>query len=73
MDYSPILWNRSAMIEERLSSLGMLLIHRGTDYIPETHVIYHMKQNNWRISDGTLRFVWVRSFKVYTLFGTSLT
>ena len=46
------LWNRSTMNEKRLSGLGMLLIHRGTDYIPEPHVIYHMKQN-WRISDGT--------------------
>lgn len=41
------LWNRSTMNEERLSGLGMLLIHRGTDYIPEPEVIYHKKQN-WR-------------------------
>ena len=31
----------STMNEERLSDLGMLLIHRGTDYIPEPEVIYH--------------------------------
>ena len=35
------LWNHSTMNEERLSGLGMLLIHRGTDYIPEPEVIYH--------------------------------
>ena len=39
------LWNHSTMNEERLSGLGMLFIHRGTDYIPEPEVIYHMKQN----------------------------
>ena len=27
------------MNEERLSGIGMLLIHRGTDYIPEPEVI----------------------------------
>jgi len=41
------LWNRSTMNEELLSGLGMLLVHRGTNYIPEPEVIYHMKQN-WR-------------------------
>ena len=41
------LWDRSTMNEERLSGLGMLLIHDGTDYIPEPGVIYQMKQN-WR-------------------------
>ena len=56
------------MNEERLSSLGMLLIHHGTDYIPEPEVIYHMKQTG--VSDGTLRFVRVKSFKVYILFGS---
>ena len=35
---------RSTMNEERLSGLGMLLIHRGMDYIPEPEVIYQMKQ-----------------------------
>ena len=42
------LWNRSTMNEERLSGLGKLLIHGGTDYgIPEPEVIYQMKQK-WR-------------------------
>ena len=41
------LWDRSTMNEERLSGLGMFLIHDGTDYIPEPGVIYQMKQN-WR-------------------------
>ena len=41
------LWNRSTMNEKRLSGLGMLLIHRGTDYIPEPEVIYQVKQS-WR-------------------------
>ena len=43
----PTLWNRSTMNEERLSGLGKLLIHGGTDYIPEAEVIYQMKQK-WR-------------------------
>jgi len=42
-----VLWNQSAMSEERLSDRGMLLIHCGTDYKPEPEVIYQMKQN-WR-------------------------
>ena len=41
------LCNRSTMNEERLSGLGKLLIHGGTDYIPEPEVIYQMKQK-WR-------------------------
>ena len=41
------LWSRSTTNEERLSGLGMLLIHHGTDYILERWVIYQMKQN-WR-------------------------
>ena len=32
------------MTEERWSGLGKLLIHGGTDYIPEPRVIYQMKQ-----------------------------
>ncbi len=28
------LWTHSSMIEERLSGLAMLLIHRGTNFIP---------------------------------------
>ena len=35
------------MNEERLSGLGMLLIHGVTDYISEPEVIYQMKQK-WR-------------------------
>ena len=38
-------WSRSTMNEERLSGLGILSIHRGTDYIQEPEVIYQMKQN----------------------------
>ena len=41
------LWNRSTMNEERLRGLAMLHIHRGTDYVPESEVIYQMKQK-WR-------------------------
>ena len=40
--------NRSTMNEGCLSGLGMLLIHHGTDYIPEPGVIYQMKQNWWK-------------------------
>ena len=39
------LWNRSTMKEERLGGLGMLLIHRGKDYISEPEIIYQIKQN----------------------------
>ena len=43
------LWNRSTMNEERLSGLGKLLIHGGTDCgIPEPEVIYQMKQKWWK-------------------------
>ena len=35
------------MNEERLSGLGVLLIHGGTDYIPEPEVINQMQQK-WR-------------------------
>ena len=41
------LWTRSSMTEERLSGLAMLLIHRGTDYIPDPEEIYALKFN-WR-------------------------
>ena len=32
------LWDQSTINEECLTGLGMLLIHRGTDYIPEPEV-----------------------------------
>ena len=36
------------MNEERLSGLGKLLIHGGTDYIPEPEVIY---QNETKVAE----------------------
>ena len=33
------------MNEEPLSGLGMFLIHHGMDHIPESEVIYQVKQN----------------------------
>ena len=41
------LWTRSSMKEERLSGLAMMLVHRGTDYIPNPIDIYD-KKANWR-------------------------
>ena len=41
------LWTRSSMTEERLSGLAMMLVHRGTDYIPKPIDIYE-KKPNWR-------------------------
>ena len=41
------LWTRSSMTENRLSGLAMLLIRRGTDFIPTPKEIYDMK-SNWR-------------------------
>ena len=41
------LWTRSSMTEERLSGLAMLLIHRGTEFIPTPEEIYSRK-TNWR-------------------------
>ena len=41
------LWTRSSMTEDRLSGLAVLLIHRGTDFIPTPKEIYDMK-SNWR-------------------------
>ena len=41
------LWTRSSMTEDRLSGIAMLLIHRGTDFIPTPKEIYDMK-SNWR-------------------------
>ena len=39
------LWTRSSITEGRLSGLAMLLIHRGTDFIPTPKEIYDMKSN----------------------------
>ena len=41
------LWTRSSTTENRLSGLAMLLILRGTDFIPTPKEIYDMK-SNWR-------------------------
>ena len=41
------LWTRSSMTEDRLSGLAMLLIHRGTSFIPTPKEIYDRK-SNWR-------------------------
>ena len=41
------LWTRSSMKEERLSGLAMMLVHRGTHYIPTPIEIYE-KKANWR-------------------------
>ena len=41
------LWTQSSITENRLSGLVMLLIHRGTDFIPTPKDIYDMK-SNWR-------------------------
>ena len=37
------LWTRSSMTEERLSGLAMMLIHRGTNYMPTPKDIYERK------------------------------
>ena len=41
------LWTRSSMTEDRLSGLAVLLIHRGTEFIPTPKEIYDTK-SNWR-------------------------
>ena len=41
------LWTRASMKEERLSGLAMLMMHRGTEYIPTTEEVYSRK-SNWR-------------------------
>ena len=41
------LWTRSSMTEERLSGLAMMMIHRGTQFIPSPEEIYSQK-SNWR-------------------------
>ena len=37
------LWTRSSMKEERLSGLSMMLVHRGTEYIPNPMDIYEKR------------------------------
>ena len=45
------------MIKERLSGLGMPLIHSGTDYMPKPEVIYQIKHDKTVGSERTrLRF-----------------
>ena len=41
------LWTRASMKEEILSGLAMLMMHRGTEYIPTTEEVYSRK-SNWR-------------------------
>ena len=41
------LWTRSSMTEDRLCGLAMLLIHRGTNFIPSPQDVYSRK-TNWR-------------------------
>ena len=41
------LWTRSSMTGEHLSGLAMMLIHRGTEYIPSPEQIYSRK-SSWR-------------------------
>ena len=42
------LWTRSTMKQERLSGLVMMLLHRGTNYIPIPEEVY-LKKSNWRL------------------------
>ena len=37
------LWTRSTMTEQRLSGLAMILLHRGTEYIPTPQEVYSQK------------------------------
>ena len=43
------IWTRSSTTEDRLNSLAMLLIHRGTGFIPTPKEIYDMNSNCRRI------------------------
>jgi len=52
------------MNEERLSGLWMFLIHRGMDHIPESEVIYQVKQN-WHEWPNLVSFL--TEFHVTTL------
>ena len=38
------LWTRSSMTEERLGGLAMMIIHRGTNYMPAPKDIYEGTQ-----------------------------
>ena len=50
------------MNEEPLSGLGMFLIHRGMDHIPESEVIYQVKRN-WHEWPNLVSFL--TEFHVY--------
>ena len=51
------------MTENRLSGLAMLLIHRGTDFIPTSKEIYYMKSNWRRIWNSLIEYRSVTSQK----------
>ena len=36
------------MSHDRLSGLAMLMIHRGSEFIPSPHKVYE-KKTNWRV------------------------
>ena len=42
------LWTRASMSQDRLSGLAMLMIHRGSEFIPSPHEVYE-KKANWRV------------------------
>ena len=44
------LWTRASMSQDRLSGLAMLMIHRGSEFIPSPREVYE-KKANWRIKD----------------------
>ena len=50
------------MNEEPLSGLGMFLIHRGMDHIPESELIYQVKRN-WHEWPNLVSFL--TEFHVY--------
>ena len=50
------------MNEEPFSGLGMFLIHRGMDHIPESEVIYQVKRN-WQEWPNLVSFL--TEFHVY--------
>ena len=42
------LWTRASMSQDRLSGLAMLMIHRGSEFIPSPQEVYE-KKVNWRV------------------------
>ena len=42
------LWTRASMSQNRLSGLAMLMIHRGSEFIPSPREVYE-KKANWRV------------------------